>query len=421
VPAGCNNLVGLKPTPGLLSTEGVLPACRSLDCVSIMALTVADAATILGVASGNSAHGATVTERRPAVFAVPRDDDLEFFGDDAQSLLFHQAVSRLEKMGSRRVTVDLRPFREVASLLYDGPWVAERLAGIRDFMRDHADVMHPVTRQIIQKGAVVTGVDVFRGIARLSELSPTCLKVFEQAEVMVVPTMPTIPTLAQAHTDSLGCSSRMGVYTNFVNLLRLAALALPSGFTPRGLPGGITLIGPGGTDARLCAFGLAWQRELNLPLGATGASLPAVTVAEDKSMQPPEGYVRVSVAGAHMRGQPLHPALLQTGAKFVRSCRTAPCYRFKAFMDLKPPRPGLLRVDEGGGSVLVELYDLAMEGFGRLVASVAPPLAIGTVELEDGASVKGFLCESSAAAKARDITDFGGWVPFREQTTEAPR
>lgn len=413
VPAGCNNIVGLKPTPGLLSTAGIVPACRSLDCVSLLALTVADAHAVLAVLRGADSHDLT-SRNGPATFAVPRDSDLEFFGDREQEALFRESTRRLEQMGSRRLGVDFTPFREVAGLLYEGPWLAERLSGIGDFFDRCGDALHPVTRAVLQGGAAVTGVDVFKGLERLRQLREVCLRVFEQAEVLVVPTMPTIPTLAQVRADSVGWSRRLGCYTNFANLLRMPALALPAGFTPRGLPGSITLLGPPGSDERLVEFGAAWQQRLNLPLGATGLSLPARARLADAPRRVAEGTVRVSVAGAHLRGQPLHPALRATGARFVRACATAPRYRFMAFMDLAPPRPGLLRVEDAGASLKVEVYDLPVEGFGRLVASVAPPLAIGTVELADGEAVKGFLCESWAAARARDITPFGGWVAFLE-------
>jgi allophanate hydrolase len=249
---------------------------------------------------------------------------------------------------------------------------------------------------------------------------------------LVVPTLPTIPTLAQVKADSLGWSRRLGYYTNFVNLLGLAAVVLPSGFTPRGLPASITVIGPGGTDQRLCELGMAWQRQLDLPLGATGRPLPMPSpqstlshraevasgvgwaAKETPSAQPVEATVRVAVAGAHRQGQPLHADLLRTGARFVRSCHTAERYRFVALLDLDPPRPGLLRDDNEAGSAFVEIYDLPVAGFGALVASVAPPLAIGTIELADGEMVKGFLCESWAAVRSHDITKFGDWVVFRE-------
>jgi allophanate hydrolase len=416
VPAGCNNIVGLKPTPGALSTTGVVPSCRSLDCVSILALTVEDACKVFQVAKEKSSNP-PASIRQPAwySFAVPRDEDLEFYGDNDQARLFQVAIGRLEQCGVRRSTVDFRPFREVAALLYEGPWVAERLAAIGDFLRKQPDDVLPVTRGIIEGGARFTAVDVFRALDQLKALRGKCLEVFDQAEVLVVPTMPALPTLADVQADSIGWSRRLGFYTNFVNLLQLAAVAIPAGFTARGLPGGITLIGPGSSEDRLCALGTQWQQRLRLPLGATGQSLPpAEFLPEPTNGALPEGYVRLAVAGAHLRRQPLHDALCRTGARFVRACRTAPGYRFVALLDLSPPRPGLVRDDHGTGSIAVEIYDLPVAGFGSLVASVAPPLAIGTICLEDGEAVKGFLCESWAADRARDITEFGGWIAFRD-------
>jgi allophanate hydrolase len=346
-------------------------------------------------------------------FATPRSEDLEFCGDETQAESFRAALLKWDSTGGRRIAVDFRPFREVGALLYEGPWLAERLAGLEEFLKTHAADVHPVTRTLLMKGTEIRGVDVFRGNYRLAELRALCLEVFKQAEVMIVPTMPTIPTLAEVKADSIGWSSRLGTYTNFVNLLGLAALAVPAGFTSRGLPAGVTLIGPAGSDGRLCELAMAWQRNLDLPLGATRNKLPpTVSPAPATTSAPAANQVRVSVAGAHLRGQPLHPALLRFGARFVRACRTAPLYRFMAFLDLDPPRPGLMRDEDRAGALDVEIFDLPMEGFGRLVASVAPPLAIGTVALEDGEMVKGFLCEAWAARRARDITDFGAWLAF---------
>jgi allophanate hydrolase len=426
VPAGCTNTVGLKPTPGLLSTAGVVPACRSLDCVSVFALNAADALTVCEVAAGeplpDSLRPITTdpTLGEAVTVATPRDEDLEFFGDDGQERLFRQSVDRLGQMGWRRGAVDLGPFREVAALLYEGPWVAERFASVGEFIRAHPDDVYPVTRAIIEGGSRYTAVDAFRGMYKLEALRKTCLTAFDRAEVLVLPALPALPTLAEVQADSIAWSRRLGYYTNFVNLLGLAALVLPAGFTPRGLPGGITLVGSAGSDRRLCELGTVWQRRLNLPLGATGRPLPAPEPPADVPPGPaPAGFVRVAVAGAHLRGQPLHPDLCRTGARFVRAGRTAARYRFVALMDLRPPRPGLVRDDDRGGVVDVEVYDLPVAGFGALVASVAPPLAIGTVELADGEAVKGFLCESWAAARARDITAFGGWVAFLDHAARA--
>jgi allophanate hydrolase len=273
VPAACNNIVGLKPTPGLLETTGIVPACRSLDCVSIFALTAEDALRVCTAAAGAAASEGE-TPGPGFVFVVPRAADLEFFGDDGQARLFAQAVDRLGQMGGKRREIDYGPLREVASLLYEGPWLAERLAGLQDFLADHAADMHPVTRAVIAGGARYTAADVFKGLHTLKQLRPRCTALFDEADVLVVPTIPALPTLAQVRADSLGWSKRLGYYTNFVNLLGWSALAVPAGFTARGLPGGITFIGPAGSEGRLCALGMAWQRRFNLPLGATGRHLP---------------------------------------------------------------------------------------------------------------------------------------------------
>jgi allophanate hydrolase len=422
VPAACNNIVGLKPTPGLLSTQGVVPACRSLDCVSVFALTAADAWTVCAAAAGLDPADLGTTAPPEFSFAVPRDQELTFFGDAGQETLFRQAVEQLTRMGGRRIALDFRPFQKAGALLYEGPWLAERLAAVGDFVASHPNDVHPVTRSILEKGAAYSAVDVFKARDTLEALRESCLRVFHRADVLVVPTLPTLPTVAQVEADSAGWSRRLGTYTNFANLLGLAAVAVPAGFTPQSLPGGITFLGPAGSERRLCRLALAWQRHLNLPLGATGRHLPTRPAPPASVPVPPapEGFVRVAVAGAHLRGQPLHPDLLKTGARFVRACRTAARYRFVALMDLSPPRPGLLRDDARSASVRVEIYDLPTAGFGALVASVAPPLAIGTVELADGEAVKGFLCESYAAARARDITDFGGWAAFLEGRAASP-
>jgi allophanate hydrolase len=411
VPAGFNNIVGLKPTPGLIDTTGVVPACPSLDCVSFFSLTVADAWQVASIAQG--APKAPALGETPTRFAVPRSSDLEFFGDRSQEELYRQSIARLERMGLAKTEIDFAPFRETAKLLYEGPWIAERYASLEAFLGSNPGDILPITRAILETGAKYRAADLIRGLARLEGLRRECQAILRN-QILVVPTMPTIPKRTDVAADSLGWSRRLGTYTNFVNLLGMAALAVPAGFTPEGLPGGVTFIGAGGSDRLLCGLGVAWQRNTNLPLGATKTHLPEPTKPAEPARTPvADGWVRVSVAGAHLKGQPLHPDLVRFGAKFVRTCDSAPRYRFMAFMSLSPPRPGLLWDESRNGSIRLEIYDLPFEGFGKLVASVAPPLAIGTVELEDGEKVKGFLCESWAARSAEDITDFGGWIAFR--------
>ncbi len=314
VPAGCNNIVGLKPTPGLLSTAGMVPACHSLDCVAVFALTVADAWKVFDVAR----HGGQ-PERlriRPAgsrfLFAVPREEQLEFFGDRDQQRAFVEASESLQALGGTPVEIDFEPFSEVAALLYDGPWLAERLAPLQSFLESHqADVM-PVTRTLLAGGSRYSAVEYFNAATRLTSLRAKCAEIFQQAEILVVPTFPTLPTLTAAADDSPGWGRRLGYYTNFVNLLGLSALALPAGFAPSGLPHGITLIGRAESERELCELGAAWQRARNLPLGATGSPLPP----EQRHPEPTEtrsdlcprlvrrDMSRVAVAGRISTGNP---------------------------------------------------------------------------------------------------------------------
>ena len=285
VPAGCNNIVGLKPTLGLLSTEGMVHACRSLDCVAIFATTAADAWKVFEIARDGIGSARTptniedagsdgATEAMPWRFAVPRSEQLEFFGDQAQQKAFQQAVERMESLGGIQVPIDFQPLRDVAAMLYKGPWLAERLLALGNFLRNHWADVHPVTREVLEAGSQYSAVDYFRASDRLESLRPVCQAIFKQADMLVVPTLPTLPTLADVQSDSVAWSGRLGFYTNFVNLLKLSAIAVPAGFTPDGLPHGITLIAPAGKELELCGFGARWQRATNLPLGATGNHLP---------------------------------------------------------------------------------------------------------------------------------------------------
>jgi len=415
VPAAFNNLVGLKPTRGLLSTRGVLPACRSLDCVSIFALTGADAASVLRVARGYDAldpfsrREAAPARAMPRSFAgakigVPRDDQLQFFGNPETPQLFRQA---LEQLGGERVTIDFAPLLETARLLYEGPWVAERYLAIREFIEQHPDALHPVTAQIIGGAKKHSAIDAFAAYYRLKELQRRCAPLWDEIEVLVTPTAGTIYRIAEVEADPVRLNSNLGYYTNFMNLLDLAAIAVPAGFQRDGLPFGITLAAPAFTDEALCALGDSAQRAAVKTMGATGLPLPGETPSANA-----DGHtVRVAVCGAHMSGLPLNHQLLERGARLAQKCRTAPQYRLYALTDFMPPRPGMVRAD-AGGAIEVEVWELPAPAFGGFVAAIPAPLGIGTVTLEDGEQVKGFLCEARATQGARDITGLGGWRSF---------
>jgi allophanate hydrolase len=412
VPAAFNNLVGLKPTRGLVSTRGVVPACRSLDCVSIFAGSVPDAERVLGVIGAFDAADPYSRAAAPSVrpirrVGVPRE--LEFFGDRTYERLFLESTERLRALALELVPCDLSPFLAAARLLYGGPWVAERYAAVGEFIEEHLDETHPVVREIVLGGRDVSAADVFHGTYRLAELRRAVDQVFSELDALLLPTAPTHPTVEAALADPIGQNSRLGHYTNFVNLLDLAALAVPAGFTPAGLPFGVTLMGPAWSDRALAEVGHRMHRALSPTFGATGLSLsdsplPARVTAD---------AVLLAVAGAHLSGQPLNHQLTKRGATLVRTVRSSSEYRLYALAGTVPPKPGLVRAPGfAGNGVELEVWALGREAFGSFVAEVPAPMTIGTVLLEDGTSVKGFSCEPAALENAEDITHLGGWRAY---------
>jgi allophanate hydrolase len=414
VPAAFNNLVGIKPTRGLLSTSGVVPACRSLDCVSIFSLNAADAAAALAVAQGFDADDPYSRAARPpslgrplATLAglrvgVPMADQLLFFGDQEYERLFAAAVDRLSRLGAIPVAVDLQPFLEAARLLYEGPWVAERYAAVGEFIDAHPDSVHPVTREIIAGGPQFSAVDAFVGQYRLAALRRTTASAWGEVDAIITPTAGTIYRFAEVDADPVRLNSNLGHYTNFMNLLDLSAVAMPAGFRADGLPFGVTLFAPAFHDAGLLALADEYQRDQDLPMGATGLPLPKAA-----PLTASEG-IRVVVCGAHMEGLPLNTQLIERGARLLARTATAPCYRFYALPGGPPVRPGLVR-DEAGAAIEVEVWEVPSARFGDFVDGIPAPLGIGRVELADGSQVAGFLCESASLHGAEEITRWGGW------------
>lgn len=419
VPAAFGNIVGLKPTKGLIPTAGVVPACRSLDCVSIFALTAADAAAVLDVTGGYEPLDPFSREdaQRPGRdvaglrLGVPRPEQRLFFGDDEAARLYEAALGHAEALGARLVEIELAPFLEAAELLYAGPWLAERQAAVGAFIEAQPDAVWPTTRAIITAAGRFSAADAFCGMYRLAELAQATRPTWRHVDALLLPTTPTIYRVEELAAEPILLNSRLGTYTNFVNLLDLAALAVPAGFRSDRLPLGVTFVAPAWSDRMLAGLGQVWQRTLGLPLGATGVALPDEPDLADLVGE----TVDLAVVGAHLSGEPLNHELLDLGGRLqLRTC-TAPRYRLYALANTTPPKPGLVRTNGagGGGAVEVEVWRLPVAGFGRFVARVPAPLVIGTVELADGRKVKGFLCETHAIHHARDITAFGGWRAFR--------
>jgi allophanate hydrolase len=418
VPAAFNNLIGHKPTRGLLSGTGLVPACRSLDTISVFALTAEDAARVMAVAAahdeadpfsrrGEASGFALGTAFR---FGVPQAENLKFFGNQDYARLFHEAVETLCSLGGEPVEVDLTPMLEAARLLYEGPWVAERYVAIRGFFDAHEAELHPVTRRIIGASREWRAADAYEALYRLTALKREADRVWSAVDVVVTPTAGTHPRIDEVELEPIRLNAELGHYTNFMNLLDYAATAVPAGFTSDGLPFGVTLFTPAFRDDALLGLAGRLQRARVASMGATGRPIPPADADAPLILDP--GLVRVAVCGAHLSGLPLNAQLTSRGARLLGAVRSAPCYRFYALPGGPPRRPGMVRVASGGGSVEMEVWTLPAREFGSFVAGIPAPLGIGTVRLDDGSEVQGFVCEAVAAEGAEDITHLGGWRAY---------
>ncbi len=418
VPAALNNVVGLKPTLGALSATGVVPACRTLDTISVFALTVPDAWTVFRAACRADAAdpysrpvAAPPLGAPPPVLTVGVPDAASrvFLGDAAQEASFAEAVARLASQGACVVELDFTPFYDVARLLYDGAWVAERMTVVEDLMRDQPDALLPVTAGIIGAAKGLSATDAFRGMYRLADLRVQCAAAMAGLDLLCVPSIPTFFTCADLAADPIGPNSRLGTYTNFVNLLDLSGIAVPTGPRRDGRPGSVTLLARAGQDALAAAVAQALHADAAPAMGATGWPLPRARA--DGTMLAP-GETEIALVGAHMSGLALNGQITGLGGRFVGADRTAPDYRLYALPGGPPERPGLLRVSEGGAAIALEVWAMPPAGLGALLGLIPAPLGLGRVRLASGRAVTGFLVESAGVQGARDITAHGGWRAY---------
>ncbi len=418
VPAGFNNLIGCKPTPGVVSNAGVVPACKTLDCVSLLTLTAADAATVFAVMAGADALGPEEPVfNRPARqrYAFPEKPRVgvlgnAFFVSAAYRQLYATGCRHLQALQCVSGLFDLAPFSEVAALLYQGPWAAERYAIAGPLIERGAPGLDAVVAAVISVGRKFSAVDAFNALYRVRELEGQTRRVWEEFDMLMVPTAPNLPTAEEVAAAPVLRNNELGTYTNFVNLLGLSAIAVPFGFTNDGLPFGVTFIAPGGSDWALIEFAAQWQRSLALPLGA---NLRALHAADMPVAGVPPGSMPLAVVGAHLSGMPLHHQLADIGARLRASTFTAAGYRLYALQGTMPPKPGLVR-SSGGASIAVEVYDMPAAAIGGFLSGIAAPLGLGSVELQDGSWVNGFICEPWALQDAEDITAYGGWRSYLE-------
>lgn len=418
VPAAFNNLVGIKPTPGLVPNTGVVPACRSVDVVTIFAGDVAEGAAIRRVMEGYDAADPFSRSAIPAALpaklriGILAGAEREFYGNAEVEALYDAAIARATALGANTVPFDYAPFREAASLLYDGPWVAERLAAVEEFLATHPEDFDPTVRKIIASAQGKTAVEAFNGLYKLNALRQVMAPVWEAVDVLLLPTSPTTCTVAAMLAEPFTRNSEFGRYTNFANLMGLAAIAVPAGFGPSGLPAGVTLVGPGFSDDALVPFAAAMHAAAVSGMGidrtAAIAAAPKVTV--------PAGWLPIVVVGAHLTGMPLNHELTGPGGVLVQMTRTAGDYRLYALPGTVPPKPGMVQ-DPGfaGEGLAVEVWALPAAAFGAFVARIPAPLGVGKVALQDGSRVTGFLVESHALQGAEEITRFGGWRSYRAQ------
>ncbi|MEJ0100924.1 MAG: allophanate hydrolase [Pseudomonadota bacterium] len=428
VPAAFNNLVGYKPTLGAISTRGLVPACRTLDAISIFALTAGDAAQVAEVMRGNDAgdpwsRAAQLAPRRgwsqqatPRI-GVPRATQREFFGNTGYAHLFAASIERCAALGANIVEVDIAPLLEVARLLYEGPWVAERYLIAQGLLQTNPDTLHPVTRQIIATGSKATAADAFAARYRVQELASVARSLWSHADALLLPTAGTHFTIEQEQAEPLLHNSQLGYYTNFVNLLDMAAVAIPAGFTEAGLPFGVTLMAEAWQDEDLLAFGARMHATAASTAGATGLPLPEPSA----SLPAPAGTIDIAVCGAHLSGLPLNHQLIERGAWLVAATHSTPEYKLYALPGGPPQRPGMVRVASGGTAIEIEIWRMPEEHTASFLRGVRAPLGLGRVRVADGSETCGFICEGIGIEGARDISDFGGWRAWLAQQSNSAR
>lgn len=416
VPAGLNNIVGIKPSRGLVSARGVVPAAQSVDCVSIFARTVAVAARVLQSAMGYDAEDpysrqlALETQPLPAQFRFGVPSTLRFFGDRQSADAFERSVGQLRALGGTPVEIDYAPLAEAAGLLYESALVAERYAAVREFFDAHEDQVIEPVRGILAQGRGYSAADLIDARVQLLALGQRAAAMWAGIDVLLVPTAPAHYTIEAMQADPVALNRNLGEYTNFVNLLDYAAISVPANLRADGLPFGITLIGRCGSDFQLAELGQRFHHATGLGLGATGEPMPA---PEPLPVIAPAPVVKVAVVGAHLSGMPLNAQLTERGARLLQATHTAPAYRLYALPGTVPPKPGLLRVAaEEGAAIAVEIWEMPLALYGSFVALIPAPLGIGSLVLADGSSVQGFLCEALAIAGADDITHLGGWRAY---------
>ena len=424
VPACFNNLIGLKPTRGLLSTDGLVPACRSLDCITIFAYDTNDADLVLSIAEAydpgdaysrsnpyhNQKRNYGVREGKLKFGVIP-NNQLNFFGDRQYEQAYRATLERLELDGIELLEIDYEPFADAAKLLYEGPWVAERYLAIQPLIDTDPEAIFPVVRDIIAPGKTLTATALFQAQYRLNALKQNCDRQMAGLDALLTPTAGTCFTIRQMLEQPVLRNSQLGYYTNFMNLLDLSSIAVPTQITPGGLPFGITLVGSAFSDRALLSIANRIHNCFDLKSGASQFdSEPAPVAAvgvRDK--------IDIVVCGAHLQGLPLNWQLTERGATLVEKTKTEPVYRMYALAGGPPDRPGLILDEQHGAAIDVEVWSMPASQYGSFVEGIPAPLGIGKIRLANGSLTSGFICEPYAIADALEITQFQAWRSYLDR------
>lgn len=401
VPAAFQSIVGIKPTRGLLSVRGVVPAMRSLDCVSIFAADVRSAAAATAIMAEPDSDD-PYSRRwpcdapqgvvgRPRV-AVSAPEQLTEIGPQALAR-YDEQIEALVRAGAEVVTVDISPLLTAAALLYDGAFVAARYEAVGSFVDTGPHDLDPTVATIIRAARDIPAHRLVADEHRIAELSVSTAQIFRTIDAMLLPTAPEQPLISAVAEDPLGVNATLGLFTNFCNLLDLCAVAVPAGHAGDSACG-VTVYAPAFHDAVAVDIASMLTRE-----------------DSDATLRPPG--VELAIFGAHLRGQPLNGQL--AGGRMLRRITTAPAYRL-FHLNTTPSKPGLVKVGAGGSSIHGELWSLPATTLAHLLSTLPQPMALGPVSLSDGRDVAGFLCQPDALDGAVDITSFGSWPAYLAST-----
>lgn len=423
VPAALNNIVGLKPTLGALSATGLVPACRTLDTISVFALTVSDAYTVYSAAAVYDPKDAYAREiatpdmvapPKAMTIGIPSVDSIRFEGDKAQAASFSETVAALKDSGATINEIDFEPLYEIAKMLYFGAWVAERYAATESIFSTKPDALYPVTQKIIGSAVGKTAVETFKDFYKLKDLIASVKPAIDACDVLCVPSIPTFATVADLEADPMGPNNMLGTYTNFVNLMDMCGIAVPTPARSDGRPGSVTILAKAGDDAKTAAVATQIEAWGARALGATDWALEPVSLPTGA----PGGAIRIAVCGAHMLDLPLNHTMTERGARYVRADTSAPDYLFYALPGAGVARPGMVRTEAGkGAAIALELWDMPVDAFGSFMKTIAAPLGIGTLTLSDGTTAQGFICEAIATEGATDITEIADWRKYLAKQT----